>query len=367
MGFGWPLGLAALATLLVPLVIHLARRRPRQPVLVGSLQHLPRATAPRRARSRLIEPWLLALRSLVLALLAFVTAGAFVRAGPPAATPRSLLALPAGVPEDSLRRLLPVIDSLMTAGHEVRRLPMADLWSELAELDAGLSAGSTIAVAAPLTLGVAGARPALRSTVVLHRFEMRREREGISAPRTLHVQIVADSSTRIAGTRHAAAFRAVAELRGDSLVLSDAAGRDGWIVWLPDSLPPRRVLDEVRAGATLMMRAANGPGSALAEEIEVESLGRGRIVSADFVANPAVDATFPELIARIWPEPASLAPTRPGPGRISTTQLLPALGSGDHRPGAAPRSLSRMLLGMALVVFLAERWLSHRPPGARAA
>ena len=84
MGFGWPLGFAALATLLVPVLIHLARQRPRRPVLVGSLRHLPDAAAPRRARSQVVEPWLLALRMLILALLALIIAQPFVRASSPA-------------------------------------------------------------------------------------------------------------------------------------------------------------------------------------------------------------------------------------------------------------------------------------------
>ena len=113
MGFGSPLGLAALAALLVPLLIHLLRRKPRRSVLVGTLKHLPGPAAPRRARSHIVEPWLLALRMLILALLAFAVAGAYARASPPSAPPRSLLAIPAGVPADSLRRILPAVDSLM--------------------------------------------------------------------------------------------------------------------------------------------------------------------------------------------------------------------------------------------------------------
>ena len=56
MGVGWPLGLASLAALLVPLIIHLAKRRANQPIRVGSLRHFPAAAAPRRIHSRLTEP-----------------------------------------------------------------------------------------------------------------------------------------------------------------------------------------------------------------------------------------------------------------------------------------------------------------------
>jgi hypothetical protein len=363
MGFGWPLGLATLAALVVPLLIHLARRRPRRPVLVGTLRHLP-ARTPRRARSRIVEPWLLALRMLILALLAFVTAGAYIRSDPPAAAPRALLALPVGLSDDSLRRLLPGLDSLM-AGREVHRLPMADLWSELGELDATLPSGSSIHVVAPLALPVSGARPALASTITLHRFEGNREIAGPAhSRRVLPVRIVADPSSRIAAWRHEAAFHAVAELRGDSLVLGDAEmGGDGWIVWLADSAPSPGVLEEVRAGATLLLPAA---GSRPAGDIAIEPIGRGRIFTAPGIRDPAVDAAFPELIARIWPTPASLAPARLPVLHVSTTQLLPAGGSGPRRPGAPRTPLDRVLLAAALVAFLLERWLSSRPIPARA-
>lgn len=363
MGVGWPAGLAALAALLVPLLIHLARRRPRRAVLVGTLRHLPFG-APRQARSRIIEPWLLALRMLILALLAFVTAEAFIRSEPPAAAPRSLLAIPSGLSEDSLRQLLPRLDSL-AADREVHRLPMADLWSELAELDGALPRGSSITVAAPLELPISGARPALRSTVLLHRFEWQREHTGPAASRrVLHLWIVADSTSRVAALRHAAAFRAVAELRGDSLALSDKQDPDGWIVWLADSAPSAGILEAVEAGATLLVPARRGRGSA--DDVEIEPAGRGRILTVPFADDPALDGSFPELIARIWPDPVLLSPARPAVRRVTTSQLLPATGS-DARQPAAPRTpLGRVLLAIALLAFLVERRLSNRPVQPRA-
>ena len=366
MGFGWPLGLAALVTLLVPVLIHLARQRPRRPVLVGSLRHLPDAAAPRRARSQVVEPWLLALRMLILALLALIIAQPFVRASSPAAAPRSLLVLPAGFDDDSLRALLPAADSLLAAGHEIHRLPMADLWSELSELDAGLPEGSSIAVVAPFALAVTGARPAVRSAMTLHRFDRDDERSPVAeAPRALHVRIVSDASTRIAAARHAAAFRAVAELRGDSLVLNGPPARDGWIVWLTDSVPAPTVLDEVRNGATLLT-STGGPRRDAPDAIRAERLGRGRVLRTPLVANPAVDATFAELIARIWPDPERLAPTRPARHRISTNQLLPSLASPGGGPLQSRTSIGNLLLGAVSVLFLLERWLSHRAvPGQR--
>ena len=84
------------------------------------------------------------------------------------------------------------------------------------------------------------------------------------------------------------------------------------------------------------------------------------------MANPAVDATFAELIARIWPDPERLTPTRPARHRISTNQLLPSLASPGGGPLQSRTSIGNLLLGAVSFLFLLERWLSHRPvPGQR--
>ncbi|HEU4829230.1 MAG TPA: BatA domain-containing protein [Gemmatimonadales bacterium] len=363
MGFGWPPGLAALAALLVPLLIHLARRRPRSPVLVGTLRHLPGSTAPRRARSRISEPLLLAVRMLVLALLALFIAQPFLDRHRPSRPPRALLVIPSAIPEVTLRRLLPALDSLQAAGLETRELPMADLWSELAELDAGLPPGSSIVVAAPFALPVTGARPALESAVSLHRFDWTRDSSSSGdATQALHVSVIADTSHRVAAARHVAAFQAVAERRGDSLVMEASSSDDGWIAWLSDAAPSPAVLERVRAGGTLL--TAGSASSAGHEAVTAQRLGSGLIIEAAAVGAPPVDASFPELIARIWPDPTVLSPTEPEPGRISTSQLLPARVSRTDRADVPRTELGSVLLALAFALFLFERWLSHRPASA---
>lgn len=366
MGFGWPLGLAALATLLVPILIHLARRRPEHPIRVGSLRHLSAGLAPRRARSRISEPWLLAARMLLLATLAAFLARPFIRRAPLPNAPVSLLLVPSALPEDSLRLLFPASDSLLAAGAELRRLPMADLWSEIAELDADLPDGSSLAVAAPLHLRVAGSRPAIRSTVSLHRLPSAASFALPARPReSLSVTIAADSSHRIAAERAAAAFRAVAELRGDSLVLTEGAALpvgESWIVWLADSEPTPAHLAAVRAGATLFT-GAGGETAHAGGAVTIEPLARGRIITASWLETPSLDGSFPELIAQTWPEPSALAPTETAPRRISNRQLLPERAAPPRT--TEPRTeLGRALLAFAFVLFLLERWLAHRPARA---
>ena len=370
MGFGWPLGLASLAALLVPLIIHLARRRAEQPIRVGSLRHLPATAAPRRARWRFTEPWLLAVRLLVLALLALFIARLFLRGDPPERGPVSILVVPSGVPEDSLRRFLPAFDSVLAAGAELRRTPMADLWSEIAELDAALPPGSTMSIAAPIELRLTGVRPALGSSVALHRIPT--PASSVPAPvaptsRTLRVVVAADSAHVVQAQRVAAAFRAVAELRGDSLELVETAtvpAGDAWIVWLSDADPTPGHLAAVAAGATLL--TARVPGTkAVPRSISVEPVERGLVIIVPPLGAPSLDGTFPGLVARIWPDPTRLAPTDSPLRRVAASQLQPAHGSTART--AAPRTEpGPVLLVLAFALFLVERWLAHRPAEARA-
>lgn len=367
MGFGWPLGLAALAALLVPVLLHLALRKPDRPVRIGSLRHLPPGAAPRRARSRIIEPWLLAVRMFLLALLALVLAQPFIRSVSPGRAPKSLLALPAGLSDDSLRVLLPHGDSLLASGAALHRLPMDDLWSELAELDAGLPAGSSIAVVAPIELAMAGGRPALRSAVTLHRIDVPGRDSGVpvNAGRSIRVHLASDSSFRTAAARLVAGLRAVADERGDSLVLIEDSGIPAdadWVIRLTDSAPGAHELAAVRAGASLLTNAVRGPRAAH-DAVTLEPLDRGRIISVPLLAAPPLDGTFPELLARIWPDPGALTPRASGLRRISTGQLQPARAA-PARTGDARMRLDILLLALASGLFLLERWMAHRPAPA---
>src|SRR5690606_9148841 len=64
-----PAALAALGALLLPLLVHLARRSEQRPTDFAALRWLRRKPRPRR-RIRFDERWLLALRLLLLALIA---------------------------------------------------------------------------------------------------------------------------------------------------------------------------------------------------------------------------------------------------------------------------------------------------------
>ena len=171
-----PAGLWALAALGLPLALHLWRRPPRT-VRLGSLRYLEQKVRRRPRDLRWRERLLLAVRLLLLTLLAFMLTRPHWR---PAALDRPqhwvLLdptAAPAGETFDRLR-------ALNRAGYETHDLATGfpklagafagnsqgaarapDLWSLLLEADAGLPAGSALAVFTPGRLAaLRGDRPA---------------------------------------------------------------------------------------------------------------------------------------------------------------------------------------------------------------
>ena len=68
-----PLGLAALGALLLPILLHLARRTPQRRTEFAALRWLAARLRPRR-RIRVEEPWLLLLRLLLVACVALLLA-----------------------------------------------------------------------------------------------------------------------------------------------------------------------------------------------------------------------------------------------------------------------------------------------------
>jgi hypothetical protein len=100
-----PVGLAALAAWLVPLLLHWVRRSDRQVVLFAAMRYLREETHPRE-RLRLYEPWLLLLRLLLIAALALVLAVPILR-GPGAASAPWVLVAP-GVTAAAARAAVPL-------------------------------------------------------------------------------------------------------------------------------------------------------------------------------------------------------------------------------------------------------------------
>ena len=168
-----PAGLWALASLALPLAIHLWRPPP-QTVRLGSLRFLDNLPHRRLRNLRWRERALLAVRLALLTTLALLLAGPHWRQRASTGPQRwALLDPAAAVSGDSAARLRRLHDD----GYSVHQLapgfpppdaapasaPPSDLWSLLREADATLPAGSTLAVFTPGRLAaLQGTRPALR-------------------------------------------------------------------------------------------------------------------------------------------------------------------------------------------------------------
>ena len=168
-----PLGLAALAALAVPIVIHLVRRLELRTTEFAALRWISERIRPRR-RLRFERPWLLLLRLALLALLAILLARPVLIEPPGAQASRvfvapgsDLAAAHAAVSTSGAdwRWLAPGFPAIETPPPSTS-VPVASL---LREADAALPAGATLAVVVPAQLsGLDGERPRLSHAVDWH-------------------------------------------------------------------------------------------------------------------------------------------------------------------------------------------------------
>jgi hypothetical protein len=374
--------LAALAALAIPLFIHVVRRTEQRPVDFAALRWIRARRRPQR-RLAFDERALLALRLLVLALVALLLAQPVWREAPgaspwvvvvPGADLAAAAALP--TPEPAEWRWLapgyPPIESPAPAPAAVSSL--------LRELDARLPASTRLAVVTPPALGaVDGERPSLGRTVAWH----------VVAGAPPPVQ-VAPSPPRVA-IRHAAARQdAVRHLaaavaawhpgpgtppRSDMAATQAPPGADiDVLFWLHPGAVPDEVLAWAAAGRTLAIEpeaaAAGTAGAAVVtwrDEATAEALA---------TAEPLGDGRLVRLQRRLQPEhlPQLLQPEFPAQLR---TQLQPAIAPAvvlaeRHEPlraawnsdgeglAAATRSLQPWLALLIASLVLLERWLATR-------
>ena len=338
MGFAAPLGLLALLSIAMPVLIDL-RRKPAHPVRVGSIRHLAGAAPRPRAGARVSELLLLLLRIALLALVAAAVAEPFLENA--VAPPRA-------------RQVAITADS------------MRDVWSLLRELDDSLPAGSSIDLSVPGRVTVSGSRPAVASRVTIRE---RLSGAGVASGgggKRREVLLVAPPSRAEAVRYLSAAFEAVAWTRGDTLTVAElppASRGDSmtgrWVIWLADS--GRRRADALaEAGAMVLTESPQrahrgvpvGPG------LFVRRAGAGVVYELDGRFDPNETAMvaaggLPGLIAAIWP-----GDVVDRPARITASQLQPAERPPERGDARAP--LAMPIAAVAAVVFLAERVLAHR-------
>lgn len=379
-----PAALAALAALLLPLLIHLARRSEQRPTEFAALRWLRQRPRPRQ-RIRFEEWPLLLLRLLLLALVALWLARP-VLYGEAAKTPWTVVVpgvdnagLPAGGGADGeVRWLAPGFPDIAQPAPR-GPLPFASL---LRQLDAELPADVALTVRVPERLEHADAQRLVLSREVDWQVmpgAMPASTAAVTSPPSLTVVASDPDAPALRYLRAAAhAWWPEPEQASASIALTAparfAAPTAGALAWLePGELPPAARAWIADGGTTLLAAGVSLPdappmvvawrgrdGAALAD---AAMLGRGRVVR---LRRPLSPASMPALLEPDFPTRLrELLQPPPPPARVPADAHAPAAGA-DAYP-QPPRELRPWWALLIALVLLAERWLAtSRRRGARA-
>lgn len=393
MSFGLllPAALAALATLLLPLAIHLARRSEQRPTPFAALRWLRRKPRPRH-RLRFDEWPLLLLRLLLLALLAFWLARP-VLFGERAETPWVAVAPgvdPAQVSEanDDERRelhwLAPGFPPLSQPAPQ-DPLPLASL---LRQLDAELPADAALTVYVPERLdGADGGLPLLSRAVdwrVLPGAMPVRETPADEPP-ALVVRHVGDRAPALRYLHAAAQAWQAADDESDAGTDADGDTATSvgnlvdtapatvplpadaqYLVWLVPGPLPDTVRRWIDAGGAALLHTGvefepEPPMQALwrdadgAPLVEGGAFGRGRMLR---LTRQLLPASMPQLLEPDFPQRlrALLESPPPVPARAYAADYAPeTVGAAYPQP---PRDLQPWWALLVALVLLVERWLA---------
>lgn len=291
-----PVWLFGLASLAVPVLLHLWSRRPAKLVQVGSLRHLAGPPGPRALGRRLEDLPLLLLRSSVLAAVVLGLAGLATTIGsaPPAVPRTVLLVWPEALSDSLAVYQLPVVDSARRNGRSLRLLApgfpalnepgaatriTGSTWTLLGRLADTLPPGSrVIVVGSPQAGALEARRPeSLRSVEFLpiafspdswsrlavpHPDEPRRLADW---PATEHrLQVIANDSVGYEYLVTEAAWNAAIEaVRPRNLAVgasrAEAAQLREIIIWLAHQSVSEEVLARVERGGVLVEFASGEP------------------------------------------------------------------------------------------------------------
>ena len=379
-----PAGLAALAALLLPLLIHLARRSEQRPTAFAALRWLRQKPKPRH-RIRFDEWPLLIVRLLLLILLALLLARPVLIG---AASDDPWVAVVPGVdlqqaraikaPENARRHWLAPGFPSLDSSQQGRAAPAtpASVTSLLRELDASLPRGVALTVLVPAQLdGVDGQRPVLSrrvewrvvagtnpkapatNTVAMPVLSVRHAPDREAALRYLRA---ANAAWHEPGSRASAPMQDVAPA-GQALV-----EKTKYLVWLAPGQVPQAVSDWIRAGGIALLDAqatlADAPPMAAlwrddagATVVEGARYGNGRLMRLTRALTPQalpalLEADFPQHLRSLFDAP------RPVPARVLAVDHVPATG-GPMFP-QSPRDLQPWLLVLIALLFLLERWMA---------
>ncbi|MFL9841718.1 BatA domain-containing protein [Sphingomonas sp. ST-64] len=367
----FPLGLAALVALAVPLAIHLHRRTEEIPVDFAALRWLDPLPRPRR-KLRFDELLLLAVRLLLVALIALLLAQPAIL-GVEDRTRNVLVAPGADVraareiagPDADARWIAPGFPALDTEP------PTRDALSSLIrQYDAELPPEASLTIVVPPLLDGVDAEP-LRLTRAV-RWKIAGDRSEAERPTPLPAPalVVRHAGQGAEAVRY---FRAAAAAWGaqdgfDAGSGSDLPNPDRVLVWLKPGPVPAAVTDWVARGGTALLADAARvamPGDAHSEWrdaggsvlVEGAAVGDGRLLRFTRPLTPAAmpDLVDPDFAARLRD---LLAPPPPPPMRVAAERFAPTAGVRAYP--LPPYPLTQWLAVLIAAVFLAERWLATR-------
>ncbi len=359
----FPLGLLALAALVVPVLIHLARRHHYAPLDFAALRWL-RAKAQPRQRIRFDEWPLLLVRLLLLTVLALLLAQPLLHGTATPTAPWVVVTpglTPPSVDDGSEGRWLapgfPSLEQPTPTGPQ----PLASL---LRELDQAMPAGAALTVYVPDPVpGLDGERARLSRPV---------DWRSVRHPLPTTAAAAVAPQLRVAGTAADAQTQRVLEAlqrawNGQSLpaVLSGdevpAMGQVG--VWLGGTALPATWQTWVQNGGSVLVTAAAaapGAGAPVLRDasgtvvVTRHALGRGQVLRFGQGLSPVTmpilrEADFPRrLLDQLQPTPA------PQVALAATQQPL----TGAAAPAAQPQDLSIWLIALVVLLFALERWMA---------
>lgn len=381
-----PLGLAALAAWVLPILVHLVRRMELERTEFAALRWIAARVQPRR-RIRFERPWLLLARLMLLAALALLLARpAFDRADAaaaeriyivPGADRAAARAVP-DLPEADWHWLAPAFPPADQAP------PVGDvaLASLLREADAGLPAGAVLHVVVPRGLGgLDGERPQLA-----HMVDWRVVDGEVSAPPAAPVGTIrfavryddADAASLPYLRAAVAAWNAREPGRYvlDAQPVSRGLPADAqWLAWLAPSLPADVDAWIGRGGVALVAHDASegeplwrdADGSVVAR---TRASGAGRIVAMPGPLSPAqlpivLDPRFAAHLLDALRGPAR-APDRADADAFRPAYVDAAGRSSARSPTAAVRPLDAWFALLVALLFALERVLALHVPSRTA-
>ena len=366
-----PVALAALASLLLPLLLHLARRDSVRPLDFAALRWLRARPRPRR-RLRFDEWPLLLLRLLQLALLALWLARPVLHGAPdlrpvvavmpgvPAAA-LSAQSLPANARRHWLAQGLPTLDAPAPTAPQ----PVASL---LREMDAELPAGVPLVVLAAARFdGADGRIPQLSRAVdwrIVDSTPMASAPAAKNPTSTLYLHADAAHASGLRPLR--AAARA---WQGEAFELAAGATpptTDAIAAWLAAAPLPAELQDWLaRGGSVLLAHDAPLPANIMLTPLLRDGGGTSLLDGAAFgqghllrFRQPLRPVDMPLLLEAEFPQRLreALAPPMHAPTRADARAHMPTTGARAQPP--APRDLQPWLALLLALLFVVERWLA---------